>query len=807
MRNQVFTSALICVSLFGIITAPVSAQPTGYEGYQIVRISTTDDGCRAAVESLLRANGDITLESETIGPVFVDLRLPPGASVLLDTLGLRHEVRIKDLQEEINKLYGVGAADRGGDFFDYLRTYDEHVVFMQTLAATYPDLVEMFSLGDSVEGRALWALKITGAEGENKPAVFYQAAQHGNEQSGASVLEYVAQHLVMSYETDPDMRWMVDNLEVYLLPISNPDGYVIGQRYNAHRVDTNRNWGGPGAGFSTSTDPGPHTFSEPETAAFRDFFENHSNIRVYFDLHGYANYILWPWGYQSPRCLDHRTYRILGVEMRDIILAAGGISYLTGQGYRRLYPVSGGSKDYAYGVHGAFSFVFEIDDSYPPYAIQYADPVLLKMLAWSIDCNENGAPDWADIAQGVSEDCNGNRVPDECESPDDCDQDGETNLCAYMDSDWPDCNGNAVPDECDIANGTSEDVNGDGLPDECEDCNHNHIHDYTDINGATSLDCNANSVPDECDVASGVSEDCNQDGIPDECQLDGIGAINLEQTIQELNLHQEEIAGLIPDLYLFTEGETGYEIADGAGLYQGGNRLNTDLAQMIPYTNGQIVSSDAEFGPGSRYLTIKYPGLFVMIASGMRVQWFGIDGRLSERDYEYSYFNESGSPITVNGVAYKYCYKQILGSPLPKLYHIMAVRSPASTSLSHRCYSHTPMEDTDTLFWTYGSSEIVYLMFAGASLEDGYNPIVENLLACIVWERYHDFNANGIPDECDCLGDLNGDGIVDLDDLANMLSHYGQSGVTYYDGDLNGDGTINLDDLAELLCRYGDVCE
>jgi hypothetical protein len=59
----------------------------------------------------------------------------------------------------------------------------------------------------------------------------------------------------------------------------------------------------------------------------------------------------------------------------------------------------------------------------------------------------------------------------------------------------------------------------------------------------------------------------------------------------------------------------------------------------------------------------------------------------------------------------------------------------------------------------------------------------------------------------DCPGDLNGDGMRDLPDLAELLAHYGATGgATYEDGDLNNDGSVGLDDLAELLGIYGTPC-
>ena len=54
-------------------------------------------------------------------------------------------------------------------------------------------------------------------------------------------------------------------------------------------------------------------------------------------------------------------------------------------------------------------------------------------------------------------------------------------------------------------------------------------------------------------------------------------------------------------------------------------------------------------------------------------------------------------------------------------------------------------------------------------------------------------------------GDLDGDGDVDLADLAQLLANYASpSGATYADGDLDGDGDVDLSDLAALLANYGN---
>lgn len=108
-----------------------------------------------------------------------------------------------------------------------------------------------------------------------------------------------------------------------------------------------------------------------------------------------------------------------------------------------------------------------------------------------VDCNDNGVGDVCDIAEGISQDCNGNSIADECEE---------------------DCDGNGVPDECDIANGEA-DCDGNGILDACES------------------DCNDNGVVDACDIANGTSSDDNANGIPDECEEGTMGYTSFEEPL------------------------------------------------------------------------------------------------------------------------------------------------------------------------------------------------------------------------------------------------------------------------------------
>ncbi len=134
------------------------------------------------------------------------------------------------------------------------------------------------------------------------------------------------------------------------------------------------------------------------------------------------------------------------------------------------------------------------------------------------DCDGDFVADFLQIEADPSLDCDGDGVLDVCQIAADSPAPGGPFFCD--DACDPDCNDNGIPDACDIADGISDDLDGNGVPDECEDCNGNGVPDSQDIADGTALDCNDNGIPDVCDIeVFGTDEDCNADGIPDACQI------------------------------------------------------------------------------------------------------------------------------------------------------------------------------------------------------------------------------------------------------------------------------------------------
>jgi len=481
-RPKAILRVLACLVL--AYSTYVHAEPASrrYDGYKIVKITINDASELATLKALEGAREDFQIWSDYVGLGEIDVRISPDEQEALEASGLSYAIQIDDLQHRLDEIFKGGGEP---DFFASYRTYDEHVTFLNDLADTYPELAETFSLGTSVEGRPLWAIRITGP-GNDKPGVMYHGVQHGNEVMGACVVAYMAEYLLTKYDSDPEVQKVVDDVEWFLLPIMNPDGYP-NDRHNANGADLNRDWGGPWTG--------PGAFSEPETAAMRDFFLTHPNIRAHIDFHSSGQMIMWPWGYTEELCEDNPTFEMLGDEMAALIFEVHGTNYARrGPINTTIYPVMGDAVDYAYGVLGIWAITPELNFSqYPPtsYIVPTCEeiaPTMMFLSEWVSDCNGNGIPDNDDMAAGVLSDCDNNATPDECSGLPDFDDDTLYDRCD------PDIDNDGVENDRDVCDytppGSPIDENGRPIGDSSRDC------DISLIDFLRFGDCLLSSGPD-----------------------------------------------------------------------------------------------------------------------------------------------------------------------------------------------------------------------------------------------------------------------------------------------------------------------
>lgn len=248
-------------------------------------------------------------------------------------------------------------------------TYDEFIAHIDNMASTYPNLISAKQpVGNfqTWEGRPIYWLKISDNPNvdESEPKVLYTALHHAREPVSLSQLIFYMYYVLENYGVDARVTELVNNTEMYFVPMLNPDGYIYNEiqdptggglwrknrRNNGNGtfgVDLNRNygyqWGGAGASSnsSSSTYRGPQPMSEPEVQAMEWFAEQHNFVTA-FNYHSYADMLLFPWGYTDNfQCSDHDAFLAISEEMvRDN-------NYLNQQS-SLLYPAAGDSDDWGY---------------------------------------------------------------------------------------------------------------------------------------------------------------------------------------------------------------------------------------------------------------------------------------------------------------------------------------------------------------------------------------------------------------------------------------------------------------------------
>ncbi|MFT7667932.1 MAG: carboxypeptidase T [Planctomycetota bacterium] len=300
---------------------------------------------------------------------------------LLRNLGLR----LKIVQEDLSGFYAERASHfqfAGGGSFAGYRTGEEMRLAMVQLSVIYADVVSApFSIGTSIEGRKIWAIRISDTPSANdasEPLVWFDGLHHAREPiSGEAVLRF-AEYLAQNYLSDAEVRELVDGRNLLFIPIVNPDGYEFNHiltpsggglwRKNMHQnadgslgVDLNRNydweWGPQWDGSSSvpghNDYRGEKPFSEPESAALRNLaLAMPPDLSI--SCHSYGGQCVLPWGYDSVLTADDGLFR-------DFASAfSNPLGWTYGPVWDSLYFANGTSVDFQYGTHGTLALAIEI---------------------------------------------------------------------------------------------------------------------------------------------------------------------------------------------------------------------------------------------------------------------------------------------------------------------------------------------------------------------------------------------------------------------------------------------------------------
>jgi len=291
---------------------------------ELVKIYTIDYQDRVVVSQLGFAIDQVDLEAGTMTAWVPKTLLPK-----LTELGLYYEILsfAKEMPPGYEEYHDCG----------------EQLADLQQIAANYPSLTNLFSIGLSLEGRDIWCIKISDNPLVDEPdeaGVVVVAAHHAREILTPEAALYFAHQLTEGYGLDEETTLYVDNREIFICPNVNPDGteYDRSQDFDYWRknrrintdpdcpgVDLNRNygyeWGGGGASpyECDETYMGASAFSEPETQRVRDFVTAHPNVTSLLTLHTYSELVLFPWGhtYQHMSEPDYSIHKTMARRMAD----------------------------------------------------------------------------------------------------------------------------------------------------------------------------------------------------------------------------------------------------------------------------------------------------------------------------------------------------------------------------------------------------------------------------------------------------------------------------------------------------------
>ncbi|MFO7575795.1 MAG: M14 family zinc carboxypeptidase [Bacteroidales bacterium] len=231
-------------------------------------------------------------------------------------------------------------------------TYTQYDSVMRKFAADYPAICRLDTIGTSIYGKLVMVLKISDnvhLDEADEPEVFYSSNIHGDELAGFVLMLRLADYLLTNYATDSYARYLVDNLQIYINPLANPDGtYRTGDavsdnptRGNANGRDLNRN-------FPDPMQPG--VVQEKENIDMIAFMRQRRFV-LSANFHSGAEVVNYPWDRWSRMHADNDWFVTLSRAYADTVHSYAPAGYLTdySNGIVRgsvWYVIYGGRQDF-----------------------------------------------------------------------------------------------------------------------------------------------------------------------------------------------------------------------------------------------------------------------------------------------------------------------------------------------------------------------------------------------------------------------------------------------------------------------------
>jgi len=403
VKNRLSITGLLLFVLSIVVADPVSATTSAQDGCAttVVRAWFTD---RSQVEAFARHAEPWEVDHKKGWMV---VGVDSTTYQLLIDLGFEIEIDEARTAEICRPRERTPGQTEGIPGFGCYRTVEETFQTAEDLVTHNPDLASWIDVGDSWEkltpggndGYDMKVLRLTNANvtgtpptgSTGKPRLFVTSAIHAREYTTAELMTRFAEYLVANHGIDADATWLLDEHEIHLLLITNPDGRKHAETGILWRKNTNENYCSPtsndrGAdlnrnfefqwnccGGSSSyecdeTYHGPSMASEPEVQTVqsyaRSIFPDQRDpdlgaaapddaTGIYIDVHSHGGDVLWPWGFTYSANANATALQTFGRKL----------AFFNGYDPRQavgLYPADGTTIDFAYGDLGVAAYLFEL---------------------------------------------------------------------------------------------------------------------------------------------------------------------------------------------------------------------------------------------------------------------------------------------------------------------------------------------------------------------------------------------------------------------------------------------------------------
>uniref|UniRef100_A0A3P9I3M4 Carboxypeptidase A6 n=1 Tax=Oryzias latipes TaxID=8090 RepID=A0A3P9I3M4_ORYLA len=386
------TSVMICSSL--LCPAGAFLYNNRYVGDQVLRIIPTNEQEVRALKGILglmkvdfwQPNSASLIHQNRSVDVHVKNHDIRGMHERLTDEKIQYQVLISNLQKEIEKQTGhrFSRKRRAESQYDYevYHSLEEIQSWMFEMNRTQPDLVALFSIGKSYEGRPLYVLQL--GKGNQKKVVWIDCGVHAREWIGPAFCQWFVKEAINSYQYDSAMTKLLNQLSFYIMPVFNVDGYHYSwntdrfwrktrskiRKFHCRGVDANRNWKVKWCDEGASSHPcddtycGPFPESEPEVKAVAKFLrKNKKRIKAYISIHAYAQMLLYPYSYKYAMIPNFNCVESAASSAVKALYSAYGVRYRYGPASTTLYVSSGSSIDWAYKNGIPYAFAFELRDT------------------------------------------------------------------------------------------------------------------------------------------------------------------------------------------------------------------------------------------------------------------------------------------------------------------------------------------------------------------------------------------------------------------------------------------------------------